>query len=189
MERIIFYREWFLLPKNQFRIMAMLADKGQFKGNLSDMCRYFSVSIQQKNREQIKQALSELEEQGFITVHRKRNTLTINAIPKVKRIEIERGYYEQIRKRHREPEEESVAWECVLKVYLWISVNDYDSLINNQMLKEDLDLTDGVICSAKKVLDKEFGAIHRHKVSKKVSNGEIHTLGQHLGTSAFWNNQ
>ena len=185
----MFFREWFPLPKGEFRIMAMLAEKGQFRGNLSDLCRYFSVSPQTKSRRALKNQISELEKKGFITVQKTRNTYTLKAIPKVKRIEIERGYYEQIRKRHREPEEESVAWECVLKVYLWISVNDYDSLINNQMLKEDLDLTDGVICSAKKVLDKEFGAIHRHKVSKKVSNGEIHTLGQHLGASAFWNNQ
>ena len=189
MESIIFYREWFPLPKGEFRIMAMLADKGQFRGNLSDLCRYFFVSPQTQNRNNLRDQISALEQKGFITVQRTGRTYTLTAVPKAQRIEIAREHYERIRARSRPSEGESVAWECVLKVYLWAWENDYNSIITNQMIREDLDLSDGVICSAKNVLDREFEAIHRRKVSEKVWNGEIHTKGQNLGASSFWNSE
>lgn len=45
MENVAFYREWLPLNKKEFRILAMLADfGGEYHGNLTDMCRYFSVS-------------------------------------------------------------------------------------------------------------------------------------------------
>jgi len=44
MEKIVFFWEWLRLPKEEFNILMMLADMGGcFKGNLSDMCRYFRV--------------------------------------------------------------------------------------------------------------------------------------------------
>ena len=82
MSGIVFFREWFPLPKGEFRIMAMLAEKGQFRGNLSDLCRYFSVSPQTKSRRALKNQISELEKKGFITVQKTRNTYTLKAIPK-----------------------------------------------------------------------------------------------------------
>lgn len=189
METLVFYREWFPLPKGEFRIMAMLADKGQFRGNLSDLCRYFFVSPQTKTRRALCKAISALAEQGFIKCQQERNTFTLTAVPKAQRIEIAREHYERIRARQRPSDGNSVAWECVLKVYLWAWENNYDSIITNQMIREDLDLSDGVICAAKNVLDREFGAIHRRKVSHKIWNGEIHTQGQNIGGSAFWNSE
>lgn len=186
---LVFYREWFPLPKGEFRIVAMLADKGTFRGNLSDLCRYFFVSPQTQTRNRLANQISALEEKGFITVQRTGRTYTLTAIPKAEMIEIAREYFERIRTRARTPEGESVAWECVLKVYLWAQENDYDNIITNQMIQNDLCLSAGVICSAKNVLDREFGAIHRQKVSVKMPDGEIHTKGQNLGTSAFWNSE
>lgn len=189
MERLVFYREWFPLPKGEFRIMAMLADKGQFSGNLSDLCRYFFVSPQTQNRNNLRDQISALEQKGFITVQRTGRTYTLTAVPKAQRIEIAREHYERIRARQRPSDGNSVAWECVLKVFLLAWENDYDSIITNQMIREDLALSDGVICAAKNVLDREFGAIHRRKVSHKIWNGEIHTQGQNIGGSAFWNSE
>lgn len=187
MERLIFYREWFSLPKGEFRILAMLADKGTFRGTLSDLCRYFSVSLQTQNRNTIREQINSLEKKDFITVQRERRSYTLTAVPKGKRIEIAREHYQRIRKRSRIPEGQSVAWECVLKVYLWALENNYDSIITNHMIQNDLNLSPGVICAAKNVLDGEFEAIHRRKVSRLMWNGEIHTKGQNLGASSFWN--
>jgi hypothetical protein len=55
------------------------------------------------------------------------------------------------------------------------------------MIEYDTNLSAGVICSAKNVLEKEFGCIHRKVISKLMPNGEIHAKGQNLGASAFWN--
>lgn len=186
---LVFYREWFPLPKGEFRILAMLADKGQFSGNLSDLCRYFFVNPQTATRNRLANQINSLEEQGYIKVKRKGRTYTLTAIPKARIIKIAREHYELIRTRTRAPDGESVAWENVLKVYLWALENNFDNIITNQMIQDDLLLSAGVICSAKNVLDREFGAIHRQKVSKLTSDGEIYTIGQNIGASAFWNTE
>lgn len=59
MERIVFYAEWLPLQKKDFRIMAMLADVGEFKGNLSDLCRYFSLNPQQTHRTALRASIEE----------------------------------------------------------------------------------------------------------------------------------
>ena len=186
---LVFYREWFPLPKGKFRILAMLADKGQFNGNLSDLCRYFFVNPQTATRNRLANQINSLEEQGYIKVKRKGRTYTLTAIPKARIIKIAREHYKLIRKRTRTPDGESVAWENVLKVYLWALENNFDNIITNQMIQDDLLLSAGVICSAKNVLDREFGAIHRQKVSKLTSDGEIYTIGQNIGASAFWDTE
>ena len=186
---LVFYREWFPLPKGEFRILAMLADKGQFNGNLSDLCRYFFVNPQTATRNRLANQINSLEEQGYIKVKRKGRTYTLTAIPKARIIKIAREHYELIRTRTRTPDGESVAWENVLKVYLWAWENNFDNIITNQMIQDDLLLSAGVICSAKNVLDREFGAIHRQKVSKLTSDGEIYTIGQNIGASAFWDTE
>ena len=186
---LVFYREWFPLPKGKFRILAMLADKGQFNGNLSDLCRYFFVNPQTATRNRLVDDINALEKKGFITANHTGRTYTLTAIPKARIIKIAREHYELIRTRTRTPDGESVAWENVLKVYLWALENNFDNIITNQMIQDDLLLSAGVICSAKNVLDREFGAIHRQKESKLMPDGEIHTIGQNLGTSAFWNSE
>ena len=186
---LVFYKEWFPLPKGEFRILAMLADKGQFSGNLSDLCRYFFVNPQTATRNKLANQINSLEEQGYIKVKRKGRTYTLTAIPKARIIKIAREHYELIRTRTRTPDGESVAWENVLKVYLWALENNFDNIITNQMIQDDLLLSAGVICSAKNVLDREFGAIHRQKVSKLTSDGEIYTIGQNIGASAFWDTE
>ena len=62
---LVFYKEWFPLPKGEFRILAMLADKGQFSGNLSDLCRYFFVNPQTATRNRLANQINSLEEQGY----------------------------------------------------------------------------------------------------------------------------
>ena len=186
---LVFYREWFPLPKGEFRILAMLADKGQFSGNLSDLCRYFFVNPQTRTRNRLVDDINALEKKGFITANHTGRTYTLTAIPKARIIKIAREHYELIRTRTRTPDGESVAWENVLKVYLWALENNFDNIITNQMIQDDLLLSAGVICSAKNVLDREFGAIHRQKVSKLTSDGEIYTIGQNIGASAFWDTE
>lgn len=189
MDSLVFYREWFPLPKGEFRIMAMLADKGQFRGNLSDLCRYFFVSPQTQNRNKLRKQISSLEQKGFITVHLSGRTYTLTATPKAEKIVIAREHYERIRTRARTSEGESVAWECVLKVYLWLCSDENCGIITNKMMHVDLDLSDGVIGSAKNVLSREFEAINRRIIAEKVWNGEIHRKGQRIEASAFWNSE
>ena len=69
MDDITFYKAWLRLDKKEFRILAMLADQGEFSGNLSDLCRYFSLSPQTRNRTQLSNFLQILLEiQDFSTI-------------------------------------------------------------------------------------------------------------------------
>lgn len=184
MDRIVFYREWFPLPKQDFRLLAMLADVGEFKGTLSDMCRYFSLSIQSSNRNKLKSSIELLTEQGYIRSRKKGNTYYLEAIPKEKEITVERGWLHRI--QSHDYTTESIAWEQVVKVLLWI-VDNKEEVITNQDIADDLGISISTIGYAKNVLEKEYDAISRRKVSEKIADGVYLTLGQELTASAWWN--
>ena len=68
MEQIVFYNEWLPLPKAEFNIMAMVAEHGgAYAGNLSDMCRYLTVTPQSRNRNQLRSAIESLTSKGFLS--------------------------------------------------------------------------------------------------------------------------
>ena len=184
---ITFYREWFPVEKEQFKVLCLAADVGEYRGNLTDMCRYFSVSPQSATRNRLRRAITALEQGNYLSVQHSGNNWTLTPVPKEKEIHIPREDYEAIRLRRRPEGGESVAWEAVLKVYLWIRENSFDSVITNAQIQKDLKLSPGVICSAKNVLDREFEAILRQYESKVYADGSIRRKGQHLGSSAFWN--
>ena len=181
---MILYKEWLSLDKKLFRILVMLADKGQFNGTYSDICRYFLVSPQSKNRRKFAESIAELERNGFISVQTSGRTISLSLVPKEEEIEVDGDQVEKI--RLRSPSDQSVSWEAVLKVYLWCLTNKYDDLITNEMIVKDTSLSPSVICAAKNVLDQELGAIVRETVSDKIDDDTFRVQGQHIGATAFW---
>lgn len=183
MENITFFREWLPLQKSEFRILAMLADRGEFKGNLSELCDYFSLTRQTRNRDQLKSSIQKLQEQGLIECEISGRTYTLRAVPKEKKIEIPRRWTEPI--IHHEYSSETVAWEQVLKVLLWI----YDNcrpIIQDIMIADDLNVSVDVITSAKNVLDKDFHAIIREIEKITLPDGSKRNVGQRLAAVAWW---
>ena len=81
MKEITFYWEWLPLPKDQFRLLAMIAASGgRFDGNYTDICNYLSVTPQSRNREKIKASLEVLTSAGYIGWEQSGRThhLTVN---------------------------------------------------------------------------------------------------------------
>lgn len=183
MENITFFREWLPLQKSEFRILAMLADRGEFKGNLSELCDYFSLTRQTRNRDQLKSSIQKLQEQGLIECEISGRTYTLRAVPKAEKLEIPRAWMERITAHNYTSE--SVAWEQVLKVYLWIAGNT-EPVVTNQMIAADLDTSISTIGYAKNVLQREYEAITRKKVSDKLGDGSFRTIGQELAAVAWW---
>lgn len=181
---LTFYAEWLPLPKNQFRILAMLADKGTFTGNLSDMCRYFSLNPQDKTRKALRASIDTLVEQNYIVSSLVKRTYTLSAVPKDKEIAVPREWVQILRDHNYTSE--SVAWEQVLKVYLWIWDNDKDAVVKNDMIADDLNISVSTIGSAKNVLEKEYKAITREYISQKLGENYYHRIGQILTTCAWW---
>lgn len=183
MEKITFYREWLPLDKKDFRILALLADKGMFQGNLSDLCRYFSLNPQQRNRNQIRESIQRLKKAKMIVSEVKGNTYTLRLIPKEKEISIPRKWLETLR-RH-EYAGEPVSWEAVLKVLLWI-IEHQGRITTNNEIAADLGISVSTVVSAKNVLEREYSAITRRKVSKKTGEDTFCAIGQELNASAWW---
>lgn len=184
-KRLIFYREWLPLAKSEFRILAMLADKGEFRGNLSDMCRYFSLNPQTHTRNQLRESIRELTERSFIESRLQGRTYTLQAVPKVEKLEMPRPWFERL-KAH-DYHSESVAWEQVLKVYLWISANTA-LVVTNDKIAAALGISVSTIGCAKNVLQRECEAITRRKVSEKIGEDFFQTIGQELIATAWWSN-
>ena len=185
-----FFREWLHLPKSDFRILAMLADEGNFEGSLSDLCRCFSLDTQTRNRNKLKASIQHLSASGFIVHKENGQRHQLSLIPQEQGIAFPRSWY-KILKQH-DYTSESVSWEAVMKVALWIQDNQFP-VVTNKMIASDLGISVGTIDSAKNVLEREYQAITRKQVSEKIgenSQGQTlyRTIGQELKSCAWWEN-
>lgn len=185
-----FFREWLPLAKSDFRILALLADKGDFEGNLSDLCRCFSLDTQTKNRNKLREAILRLAAAGLILHKEKGRTHQLTLVPQAHGIEFPRAWYEIL--RQHDYNSESVSWEAVVKVALWIQDNQLP-VVTNDMIAQDLDISVGTIGAAKNVLEREYQAITRKKISEKIGEDRqgqalYRTIGQELNSCAWWEN-
>ena len=178
-----FFRDWLPLDKQDFRILAMLADKKEFNGNLSAMCDYFSLSRQTRHTNQLRDSIQKLKEQGFITCENAGRTYTLRAIPKGKEIQIPRRWAEPI--IQHKYDSESVAWETVLKVFIWISEN-HAVLVTNADIAAELHISTDTITSAKNVLERDLRAITREIEKITLADGSKRNIGQRLAAVAEW---
>lgn len=183
MDELTFYAEWLPLPKEEFRIMVMLADKKSFTGNLSDMCRYFSLNPQSSNRTKLRNAIEKLSEQNFLNYSLSGRSYNIDLVPKEKEIHIKASWLHTLMAHNYRSE--AVAWEQVLKVLLW-TVNNHEELITNAMIAHDLNISVSTIGAAKNVLEYEYGAITRKKRSEKIGEESFMSIGHELFASAWW---
>lgn len=186
MEKISFYREWLSLPKEEFNILFMLADKeGSFSGNLSEMCRYFRVDHRNsKNKTPLKNAIESLTLKGFISSEKSGYTYSLKIIPKEEEIKLPRKWVDPI--LQAESFSESVAKAPVLKSLLWISQNSYSKIVKNEQIVSDLNISVSTLGSAKNVLEKDFKIIMREIEQITLANGQKRNLGQRLGVPAEW---
>lgn len=183
-ETVTFYYEWLPLDKKEFRILAMLADRGEYHGTLSPLCDYFSVSCQTRNRDRLRNSIQELKANGFIEAELNGWTYTLRAVPKAQRIEMDRGLFESIKSRNYATA--GVAWEQVLKLYLWIVQHESQEIVTNREIAEALNTSESTVCAAKNVLQYEYEAIAKHRVSAKYGDS-FRSLGQIIEASAWWN--
>ena len=186
MERITFYWEWLLLPKEEFNILMMLADKGgSFSGNLSDMCRYFRVDPQNsKNKRSLKNAIERLTSEGLITCQKSGYTYRLQIVPKEKEVALLRKWVAPI--LQAEQFSQSVAKAQVIKSLIWISQNSYSKIVINDEIVPELNMSVSTFGSAKNVLEKDFHVILREIEQITLANGDKRNIGQRLGVPAEW---
>ncbi len=183
MTNATFYFEWLGVDKNHFRILSLLAPTGEFRGNLSDMCRRFNLGLTTKNRNTLKSGISDLTEGGYITSDKKGNTYTLKANAKDTVIEIPAEWLNQI--MNHSYTSESVSWQAVLKVLLWLCKNR-EPIVTRDMIAEDLNCGVDTITSALNVLERDYNAIIREFATKQKANGEYRRIGLELTPIAWW---
>ena len=185
MENVAFYREWLPLDKKEFRILAMLADfGGEYHGNLTDLCRYFSVSPQHKNRVSFRDTIQHLIDRHYIESSVNGRTYNLRIIPKEKEIALPREWLGRV--RTHEYSSESVSWEAVIKLLLWLIAHNPKAIITNQEIADDLGVSVSVVVSAKNVLEKDFEAIVKQMISDKLGEDFFIRRGQKIELSAWW---
>lgn len=184
MSNATFYYEWLGVEKNQFRILSLLAPKGEFIGNLSDMCRMLNIDTQTRNRNILRTGISSLAECGFITSEQKGRTYYLKAIPQQTVIEIPAEWLEQIIKH--EYTSENISWQAVLKVFLWIIINDKKPTVTRNEIAEIINAGVDTVTSALNVLEKDFNAIIRKQIIKQTEDGDFRCIGLELQPTAWW---
>ena len=188
--KVRFYREWLTLPKNDFRILAMLAEQGgSFKGSLADMCRRLNITAgQSKHNAKLKASIEALTEERYISHQKQGNTYTLTLIPKGEEINVFRKWVEDVI-YVKGFENESVAWEQVLKMLIWVYGQDGMAFYPAREIGEELGVSADVVGSAYKVLDKQFGSIAREPEKYKTFNGEPRTKGQYFIGALPWSRE
>ena len=184
-EKVSCYKEWLPLDKRQFGILAIVAERKGFSGNLTTLCQLLSLSPQTNNKRKLKEAIEELTKKDFCRCAKNGQKYSIQNIPKEKEILIDPAAIDDLRNERYSVG--SVAWEQVLKVYLWICQNSWDRVITNAIISHDLGgVSESTISKAKRVLIEEFGAINKQNESVKLDDGTFRIIGHHICANAWW---
>ena len=124
------------------------------------------------------------------------NTYHLTAAPKGRKIEIKKEYVDALigTRGFSKP----VAWEQVLKVYLWIVDHAEIELFNQTREKEfrmyyprdlirwPLNISADTVSAALHVLQSDFGAINRELITEYYQ-GDYLTKGFDIIRTAWWN--
>ena len=108
---------------------------------------------------------------------------------KESKIEIPQKWYEALLSHSYDAD--SVAWEMVLKTLLWVLrySDNGEQVLTNEWIASELNTSVSTICSAKNVLEKDFEAIVRERVSIKLSEDHYMNIGQKITPCAWWDFQ
>lgn len=191
-----FYSQQLSLDKNLFRILAILSDGCEFNGTKKDLRERLNISNSSKNNSALDDAIISLEKMGFVECEKSGNTYHLTTVPKGRKIEIKKEYVDALIGCRRFSR--SVAWEQVLKVYLWIVDHAEIELFNQTREKEfklyysrdlirwPLKMSADTVSAALHVLQYDFGAINK-EIGIEYHEGEYLTKGFDIIRTAWWN--
>ena len=192
----VFYSQQLRLDKNLFRILAILSDNGEYIGNKRSLRERLNLSDSSKNNKALDDAINELEEMGFLTCKRLGNTYLLEVIPKGRKIEAEKKRVDAlIGKRGFS---RSVAWEQVLKVYLWLldhaeieewnrtREKEFKIYFRRESIGWPLNISVDTVSNALHVLQNDFNAIRKETIVQCITEGEFETKGLFIERTAWW---
>lgn len=133
--------DWLTVKNYEFKILVMIACLAEnhlaFRGKLKDMCEFLGVGNTVSNTTKIKEAITALIDKGDIKVLQEGYTwtltLSVKAERKQKIIKIKNAYVQAIQNYVPEEKDNSVSWENILKVLVYLcadkrEVKRYDEI-------------------------------------------------------------
>ena len=173
---MIFRKEWLALDDDQFAILTMLTEKGEFKGTINDICDYLNRSVTSRKKKKIKRTIQSLFEQDLITYELIDGVYSINIISKGEEILIRDNWinFERLRKGDFSV---SVSWTKILKVLIWLENNGNVEMTNSQIVL-DTRMSETSVTNAKKVLINDYKVLLIDYTYYPVENGVIRRKGQ-----------
>lgn len=189
-------KDWLTVENYEFKILVMIAclaeNKLAYRGKLKDMCEFLGVSAQKNNKDKIKTAIESLESKGDIKViqdgYTWTLTLSVKAERKSKVVKIQRAWVEAIKNYKAIEKKDSVAWENVLKVLVFLiadnrDIKKYDDIANDLLMSID------VVKRCIKALDGielKDASIHRKLRWLKLDENNYKPLGQEITVGREW---
>lgn len=183
---------WLTVEKLEFKILVMASvlamNNRAFLGTIADITNYLGIANNRSNKSKINEALSKLTRQGFIVrVNDKENiiiALSYDAKNNSKVISIQRTWIDIIRQYNPSKKDDRVAWETILRVFIYLLGNCGKGIIKYKQIASDLSLSESTVKRAVKALcNIDFGNIQveKERVLDKKDIGN-RTIYQCLGT-------
>ena len=182
--------DWLTVKNYEFKILVMvtcLAERDRaYRGTLSKMCNFFGVQKSGKTNEKIKQAIYSLAEKGDLTfIADGENwilSLSTKAEKKPKIIRIKKAYIYTIKQYKAANKNNSVAWDNVLKVFIYLYSGDDEQIRTYAQIAKVLDVSETIVKNAVKALttiEFENDLVVKKKIArvKCIETNEYITVG------------
>jgi hypothetical protein len=180
--------DWLTVENYQFKILVMVAALAEnhlaYRGKLKDMCEFLGVGNSTSNTDKIKKALAALEKSGDIKTikdgHTWTITLSVKAERKSKIIKIRNAWIKVIQ-QYKCKEGESVSWENILKVLVYLCA-DKTEVKRYDMIGKALNISSDAAKRAVHALDNiDFGDIAvKRKIAWLKTGEDYKVIGQKL---------
>lgn len=179
--------DWLTVKNYEFKILVMIACLAEnhlaFRGKLKDMCEFLGVGNTKPNTDKIKEAIAALEEKNDIRVlkegHTWTLTLSVKAEKKNKVKKIKNAYIKAIKDYEPEDKEDSVAWEHILKVLVYLCADKREIKRYDEIAKA-LGLTEKTAKRAVKALvNIEFNdlSVQKKLAWFRTNDGDFKVIG------------
>lgn len=188
-------KDWLTVQNYEFKILVMIAVLAEnhlaYRGKLKDMCEFLGVGNSTSNTKKIKEAIAALEEKGDIKVikdgHTWTLTLSVKAERKQKIVKIKNAWIKAIQ-QYKCAEKDSVAWENILKVLVYLAA-DKTEIKRYDMIAKELLVSKDVVERSIKALDGiDFGdIIIKRKLAWFKKNDEYKVVGQRIDVGYNFN--
>lgn len=188
-DEVAFTWGWLSLDKTDIELLTFLLLNGnRFAGTLSELCRALGRSDNTRSRRGRQESIERLCAAGVISrtpISSRCFELHLLPLQEEEQIRIERQHLEDIRCRRYDRD---VAWQQVLKVYLWLMRKGVAVEFQRHQVAADLGVSPSTISAAVRVLEGHYGAISTRRLGYLDANGNPRCAGQEAALSAFWLN-